>query len=109
MGGYEEALGAFRSGDNERARELSAEALAAAQSDGDQAGQVDALCMLARVALRGNDFVRVRELADEARASAAGDRRLVRMPVHMQAVAARMSGNLAEARELYEDSIELNQ
>jgi tetratricopeptide (TPR) repeat protein len=31
------------------------------------------------------------------------------MPLHMQAVAARMSGNLAEARALYEESIELNQ
>ena len=111
MGDYEEALDAFRSGDNEKARRLSGEALTAAERDRDHAGQVDALCMLARVALRENDFTRVRELADEARARArtAGDERLERMPVHMQAVAARMSGNLVEARELHDESIELNQ
>lgn len=111
MGGYQEALDAFRSGDTERAREVSTQALAAAESDHDLARQVDALCMLARVALRGCDFARVRELANEARARArtANDQRLERMPIHMQAVAARMSRNFADARKLYEESIELNQ
>jgi tetratricopeptide (TPR) repeat protein len=110
MGAYQEALDAFRSGDTEGARELSAEALAAARGDGDQPGEVDALCMLARVALREGDFARVGRLADEARACAhaAGDKRLERMPLHMQAVAARMAGELAAARGLYEESIELN-
>ena len=41
MGGYEEALDEFRPSDNERARELSGEALAAAEEDGDQPGRVD--------------------------------------------------------------------
>ncbi len=96
----ERTLDAFRSGDNERARELSDEWLAAAQADGDLAGQIDALCMLARVALRKGEFARVRALADEARtrARAAGDQRAERMPMHMQAVSARMTGDIAEAR-----------
>jgi hypothetical protein len=81
MNGYDEALDAFRAGKNERARQLSERALAAARSVRDEAGKVDALCMLSRVALRDGDFDRVRELADEARASAqaAGETRLERM------------------------------
>lgn len=110
MPGYEAALGAFRGGETERAGVLSGELLAAAREAGDRRGEVDALCMLARVALRKGDFARVRQLADEARscARATGDRRLERMPLHMQAVAARMAGNSPEARELYQQSIELN-
>jgi tetratricopeptide (TPR) repeat protein len=110
MAGYREALAAFRSGDNQRARELSVEALAVAQRQGDRPGQVDALCMLARVALRDGDLAQVRELADQARTCArtAGDKSLERVPLHMQAVATRMSGNLSAARGLYEESIKLN-
>jgi tetratricopeptide (TPR) repeat protein len=110
MGAYEEALDAFRAGENQRARELSEQFLVEAQTEGDLAGQVDALCMLARAALREGDFPQVRTLADEARACArtAGDGRLERMPLHMQAVAARMAGKLGDARRLYEESIELN-
>ena len=111
MAAYEEALEAFRSGDNERARGLSLEALRSARSAGDPAREVDALCMLARAALRDGDFARVRELANEARACAgtAGDPRLERMPLHMQAVAARMSGSSSQARGFYEQSIALNE
>ena len=51
-GFYEAALAAFRSGDNERARELSEQALSEARASGAAATEVDALCMLARAALR---------------------------------------------------------
>jgi ATP/maltotriose-dependent transcriptional regulator MalT len=66
--------------------------------------------MLARVALRRGDLQHVAELAGEARAMArrSGERRLERMPIHMQAVAVRMSGQYSEARVLYEESIQLN-
>lgn len=37
------------------------------------------------------------------------DQRLERMPIHLLAVAARMTGRLAEARELYLHSIALNE
>lgn len=110
MGVYDEMLEAFRSGENERARQLSAVALEAAEASHDLGRQVDALCMLSRVALRESDFEQVRELADEAasRARAAGDPQLEQMPLHMRAVAARMSGESGLARELYVQSIELN-
>jgi hypothetical protein len=66
--------------------------------------------MLSRVALRDADFDRVRTIAQEARAAArsARDERLERMPLHMEAVAARMSGDRGLARRLYEESIEFN-
>jgi hypothetical protein len=70
MGALEEALDAFRSGDNQLARQLSGRFLAEARTTDDRAGEVDALCMLARVALREGDFAQVSQLADEARASA---------------------------------------
>lgn len=106
---YEEMLEAFRAGDNELTRRLSSEALEAAGASGEVSQQVDALCMLARVALREGDLKRVGDLANQARSRARTDRRLERMPLHMQAVAARMSGRYDEARRLYEESIELNQ
>jgi tetratricopeptide (TPR) repeat protein len=74
------------------------------------AGQVDGLCMLARVALRRGDLSHVGALAGEARGLArrTRERRLERMPIHLQAVALRMHGDFSEARVLYEESIELN-
>jgi hypothetical protein len=110
MGAYEESLAAFRSGETGRAEELALELLSQARVDGDVAGQVDGLSMLARVALRRGDLSRVGALAAEARGLArrAHERRLERMPIHLQAVAVRMRGVFSEARVLYEESIELN-
>lgn len=103
---YEQALEAFRSGDNERARELS-ERLA---DRADSRERIDGLCMLARVALRDGDLDRVRALAGKAReeARALGDLDAERMPLHLQAAAARMAAETGEARRLYGESIELN-
>lgn len=110
MGIYEDSIAAFRSGDTGRADELALELLSQARDEGDIGGQVHGLCMLARVALRRGDLRHVSDLASEARALAqrAGERRLERMPIHMQAVAVRMRGAYSEARVLYEESIELN-
>ena len=110
MATYEDAISAFRSGATASAEGLSLELLAQAREDGDMASQVDALCMLARVALRRGDLDHVGALAAEALGIArrAGQRRLERMPIHMQAVATRMRGAYSEARILYEESIELN-
>jgi hypothetical protein len=107
---YQDSLTAFRSGETGRAEELALELLSQARDDGDIGGQVDALCMLGRVALRRGDLNHVGDLAGEARALArrAGERRLERMPIHLQAVAVRMGGNYSGARVLYEESIELN-
>jgi hypothetical protein len=84
---YDEAVAAFRSGENIRTRELSEEAIEQARAAGDRPTEVEALCMLARVALREGDLNHVRALAEEARlvARATGDPREERMPLHMQA------------------------
>jgi hypothetical protein len=110
MGSYEDSIAAFRAGETGRAEELALELLSRARDEGDISGEVDGLCMLARVALRRGDLEHVGALAAEARALArrAGERRLERMPIHLQAVAVRMLGAYSEARVLYQESIELN-
>ncbi|HET6817366.1 MAG TPA: tetratricopeptide repeat protein [Mycobacteriales bacterium] len=106
--GYEDTLAAFRRGDNAEAERLALADLEAAAAAGDRAGQVDALCMLARVALRDGrlDDVEAKSLA--AHQSAGGEVRLQRMPLHLRAVAARMANRHDEARDLYRQSIRLN-
>src|SRR6266540_355675 len=81
---YDEALAAFRHGDNERARELSEELRSSGR-------EVDGLCMLARVALREGDAERTRELAEQAQetARALGDRDAERMPIHLRSAVRR--------------------
>jgi ATP/maltotriose-dependent transcriptional regulator MalT len=110
VGLYEDAIAAFRSGATGRAEELSLELLSHARDSGDLGGQVDGLCMLARVALRRGDLEQTSVLAEQAHALArrAGERRLERMPIHMRAVAVRMRGDFSAARLLYEESIEVN-
>jgi hypothetical protein len=107
---YEASLAAFRQGDDALARDIAAADLAAAQASRDAKAQVDALCMLARVALRAGELDQVRAQAEAAQqvAMSIGDERLGRMPLHLRAVAARMSGQLETARELYLNSIALN-
>lgn len=53
--GYDETLAAFRRGDNVEAARLADLDLREATERGDEHGRVDALCMLARVALREGD------------------------------------------------------
>jgi tetratricopeptide (TPR) repeat protein len=91
---------AFRSGDTERTRELAEELCRSGE-------EVTGLCWLARVALREGDFAHANELAKLA-AEAARDEEEGRMPLHIQAAAARMAGETDEARALYLESIELN-
>jgi tetratricopeptide (TPR) repeat protein len=110
MGSYEDSIAAFRAGETALAEELALELLSRARDDGDVGDHIDALCMLARVALRRGDLEHVGALAGEGRdlARRAGEPRLERMPIHMQAVALRMQGEYMEARVLYRESIELN-
>lgn len=110
MGIYEDSIAAFRAGETGRAEELALALLSQARDDSDVSGQVDGLCMLARVALRRGELDHVKALAAEARGLArrAGQRRLERMPIHMHAVAVRMHADYSEARVLYMESIELN-
>ena len=110
MATLEGALHAFRSGATGLAEDLALELLAEARAEGDLEGQVESLVMLSRVALRRGDLAHSAELAGAARGLArrTGERRLERMPIHMQAAAARLRGAYAEARTIYEESIELN-
>jgi len=107
---YEDALVAFRRGDNAGAARISQLDLDEATSGGDVQGSVDALCMLARVALRDGDLSEVESCAQRAHqlAQSAAERRLQRMPLHLRAVAARMAGRFDEGRNLYTQSISLN-
>ena len=107
MDWHDEVRDAFRSGDTTRTRELSERELAEARGAGDVVREVDALCWLSRVALREGEVDRAASLADEARGLAT-EPELGRLPLHMQAAAARMSGDHARARRLYEESLELN-
>ena len=110
MGTYEDSVTAFRSGDTARAEELALELLSQARDEGAVGAEIDGLCMLARVELRRGNLARVTQLAGEARSLArrARDRRLERMPIHMEAVAVRMRGDYSAAKVLYQESIELN-
>jgi tetratricopeptide (TPR) repeat protein len=103
----EQANRAFRRGETDYAVRIAEVALELAQKAQDAGREVDALCMLARTALRNGDIHRVAEIATEARTKATGDPRLEKMAIHTEAVAARMQGNLATARDLYRASLEL--
>jgi tetratricopeptide (TPR) repeat protein len=104
---YDQGLEAFRRGDNERSRELNERSLEIARREGDANGIVDALIGLARAALRDGDLDRVHALAAEAR-EVAPDEAALALPLHLDAEATRMGGDLAGARKLYEQSIDLS-
>ena len=72
-----------------------------AESAADRPAEVDARCMLARVAIRRNRIEEGSQQAERAWAIArqAGDPRLEQMPLHILAATARFSGDLALARE----------
>jgi tetratricopeptide (TPR) repeat protein len=107
----EEGYEAFKAGDVGRSRELNEQSLVLAREAGDAETTVWALAGLMRLGLRARDFDEVERLAIEGEdvASSSGNTALRRMPLHMRAEAARMQGDLDRARELYDESIALNQ
>lgn len=107
---YEETLAIFRRGDNAETERLAKADLSIARANGDTSGEVNALCMLARVSLRTGHLGLVDEYARQGQdvADSEADRALGRMPLHLRAVAARMSGHYDDARHLYLESIGLN-
>jgi tetratricopeptide (TPR) repeat protein len=107
---YERALAAFRAGANDQAASLAEELIQTSRASGELPGEIDGVCMLGRVALRRGELRRVAELAGEGRdlARQNEDPRLERMPLHLQAVAARMQGDFGSARQFYTESIHLN-
>src|SRR5690242_16072197 len=98
---YERGLAAFRSGATDEAASISEELIETSRASGDLPGEIDGLCMLGRVALRRGEVRRVAELAKEARDLARQNKEpsLERMPLHLQAVAARMQGDFRSARQ----------
>jgi ATP/maltotriose-dependent transcriptional regulator MalT len=107
---YGEGLDAFRRGETERSEELNERSLALAREADDGPAIVNALIGLARVALRREELERVHALAQEGRelATERGLTESLVLPLHLDAEATRMGGDLARARELYEESIALN-
>jgi hypothetical protein len=111
MSYYSDAVEAFRRGDTQTVARLSAEELDRARTAGDDPAEVAALCMLARVAVRGDDLPAAKRLAGRARAVAlgTGERALQRAPVHILAGCARIAGELEDARALYGESIAISE
>ncbi|QIQ06283.1 tetratricopeptide repeat protein [Streptomyces liangshanensis] len=111
MSFHEQARDAFRRGDTAVVERLSRHELDRAREAGDAAGQVDALCMLARVQVRGGDLAEAGRWAAQARevADGSGDKRLGSGPAHILAGVATMSGELETARVLIGESVTLHQ
>jgi len=107
---YADGLFAFRSGDRRRSWERNQEALTFARTTNDARGECDALTGLARIALRDGEYGEVIELAMQARerARAAGDREAEASPLHLQAAGVRLQGQFHAARELYMESLDLD-
>ncbi|RLP93683.1 tetratricopeptide repeat protein [Micromonospora sp. CV4] len=102
---------AFRRGETDAVVRMSEAEIERARAAGDPAGEVEARYSLARVAIRGGDLPGGEARAGEALAVAlrSGDRRLEERPRHVLAAVARMSGDLLRARDLYRESIALNE
>ena len=111
MGFSERVRSAFRRGDSDVVVEMSEAEIARARAADDAAGEVEARYSLARVAIRDGELklgeARAREALEVALRS--GDRSLEERPRHVLAAVARMSGDLVRARELYLESIAVNQ
>ena len=102
---------AFRQGEVDAAERAFGERFEIVERDGTQRDVVDALTDLSRIALRRGDYAGVRDYAERAHAAAEGlgEQEALRLPLHMRAAAARMEGQLDEARALYLESRALNE
>jgi tetratricopeptide (TPR) repeat protein len=101
----------FRRGDSAGVLRMSQAEVERARTAGEPAGEVEALCAMARVAARDGDLHRAEQLAGEALEVAvrAGEKRLEERPRHVLAAVTRMAGDHVRARELYLASIALNE
>ncbi|WP_436531830.1 alpha/beta fold hydrolase [Actinoplanes sp. HUAS TT8] len=106
----DEVRSAFRRGDSAEVLRLAGAEVRRARAVGEPAGEVEALYAMSRVALRNDDLGLAEEVAREALdvAVRSGVRALEERPRHVLAAVARLSGDLALARERYRDSIALN-
>jgi hypothetical protein len=106
-----DGLMAFRADDGPRSRSRNEEALAVAQKCNDVQGECEALTGLARLALRDGRYDEVVALAGRGRerAQAAGDREAEASPLHLQAAGVRLQQEYPRARDLYMQSLTLNE
>lgn len=90
---------------------MSREQIRRAREHGDGPAEVEALYMLSRLAVRAGRMSEARQLASDALSVAVrvGDKRLEERPRHVLAAVARMTSDLVLARQLYLESIALNE
>lgn len=108
---YADGLFAFRMGDMERSLARNEEALRLAREGNDSLGECQALSGLARIALREGRYDDVVALARQGRDRArnAGDAEAEASPLHLHAAGLRLQGRYEEARDLYLESLLLNE
>ena len=108
---YADGLLAFRAGDNVRSRARNEELLSLARGTGDVRGECDALTGLARLALRERNYSDAVAHARKARerARTASDVEAEAAPLHLEAAGVRLQQQYADARVLYETSLDLNE
>lgn len=102
---------AFRRGDDSEVRRLASAELERSRAEQDPSGEVAASCALARVAVRARDYRLAVEHASAALEVARTESQsvaLTQMPCHILAAAARLAGDLEQARSAYEDCIALD-
>src|SRR2546428_13522065 len=101
---------AFRAGDQAESKARNEQALAVAREIGDASTEALALVGLSRVAFRDGDYGRACALAREARdLVVALDPADGVAPLHMLAAGTRLAGDYERARELYTESLMLNE
>jgi hypothetical protein len=107
----ERVRSAFRRGETAAVVRMSEQEIVRARAAGDLAGEIEAVYSLARVAIRDGDLAAGEKQALRALEIAlrTGDRELEERPRHVLAAVARMSGDLSRARDLYRESIALNE
>lgn len=108
---YADGLFAYRMGDMERSLARNDEALRLAREAGDVHGECQALTGLARVALREGRYDDVVMLARQGRdrARSARDAEAEASPLHLHAAGVRLLGHYQHARDLYLESLHLNE
>jgi tetratricopeptide (TPR) repeat protein len=107
----ETARAAFRRGDDDAVARLAQDEAERARAADDLPALVEALYLQSRLAIRAGDLDEAARIASAALAAAVrtGDRGLEERPRHVLAGVTRMAGDLARARVLYLESIELNE
>src|ERR1051326_3806227 len=108
---YEEALAAFRRGDNEESRTISEAALEASEAAGSDRGQALSLLNLSRADFRDREYAAgiAHARAADTHAAAAHDTDLRVAALHMRAELTRAKGEYGAAVPLYQQLLSANE